>query len=121
MFAEMIQPRFENFHMVVALGKRLGFGGKLIPQFTHENQFLFRGETAELRNFFSDHAARVAQETFALKTKATLVTPLPKERVPLAQLSPDDPSTVEVFQCCIKGRRLRPVNVPPASRRDEAW
>ncbi|MEI9961174.1 MAG: hypothetical protein WDM76_08645 [Limisphaerales bacterium] len=38
----------------------------------------------------------------------TFVTHLPKELVPLAKLSPDDPTTVEVFECCINGRRFRP-------------
>jgi lysyl-tRNA synthetase class 2 len=30
----------------------------------------------------------------------TFVTHLPKELVPIAKLSPDDPTTVEVFECC---------------------
>ena len=34
----------------------------------------------------------------------TFVTHLPKELVPLAKLSPDDPTTVEVFECCINGQ-----------------
>jgi lysyl-tRNA synthetase, class II len=38
----------------------------------------------------------------------TLVTHLPKELVPLAKLSPDDPSTVEVFECCINGQEIAP-------------
>ena len=36
------------------------------------------------------------------------VTHLPKELVPLAKLSPDDPSTVEVFECCINGQEIAP-------------
>jgi lysyl-tRNA synthetase class 2 len=36
------------------------------------------------------------------------VTHLPKELVPLAKLSPEDPSTVEVFECCINGQELAP-------------
>ena len=31
----------------------------------------------------------------------TFITHLPKELVPLAKLSPDDPTTVEVFECCL--------------------
>ena len=33
----------------------------------------------------------------------TFVTHLPKELVPLAKLSPEDPDCVEVFECCING------------------
>jgi lysyl-tRNA synthetase class 2 len=36
------------------------------------------------------------------------VTHLPKELVPLAKLSPDDPTTVEVFECCINGAEIAP-------------
>jgi lysyl-tRNA synthetase, class II len=36
----------------------------------------------------------------------TFVTHLPKELVPLAKLSPDDPTTVEVFECCINGQEI---------------
>jgi lysyl-tRNA synthetase class 2 len=28
--------------------------------------------------------------------------------VPLAELSPDDPTTVEVFECCINGQEISP-------------
>jgi lysyl-tRNA synthetase, class II len=38
----------------------------------------------------------------------TLVTHLPKELVPLAKLSPEDPTTVEVFECCINGQEIAP-------------
>ncbi len=38
----------------------------------------------------------------------TFVTHLPKQLVPLAKLSPDDPSTVEVFECCINGQEIAP-------------
>jgi len=50
----------------------------------------------------------------------TFVTHLPKELVPLAKLSPDDPSTVEVFECCINGQEIAPAyteqNDPIAQR-----
>ncbi|MGI8966157.1 MAG: lysine--tRNA ligase [Limisphaerales bacterium] len=36
------------------------------------------------------------------------VTHLPKELVPLAKLAPDDPTTVEVFECCINGAEIAP-------------
>ena len=38
----------------------------------------------------------------------TFVTHLPKELVPLAKLSPDDATTVEVFECCINGQEISP-------------
>ena len=38
----------------------------------------------------------------------TFVTHLPRELVPLAKLSPDDPATVEVFECCINGQEISP-------------
>jgi lysyl-tRNA synthetase class 2 len=38
----------------------------------------------------------------------TFVTHLPKELIPLAKLSPDDPSTVEVFELCINGQEIAP-------------
>jgi len=38
----------------------------------------------------------------------TFVTHVPKELVPLAKLSPDEPGTVEVFECCINGQEIAP-------------
>jgi lysyl-tRNA synthetase class 2 len=38
----------------------------------------------------------------------TFVTHLPKQLVPLAKLSPEDPETVEVFECCINGQEIAP-------------
>jgi lysyl-tRNA synthetase, class II len=38
----------------------------------------------------------------------TFVTHLPKELVPLAKRSPEDPSAVEVFECCINGQEIAP-------------
>jgi lysyl-tRNA synthetase class 2 len=38
----------------------------------------------------------------------TFVTHLPKELVPLAKPSPDDPTTVEVFELCINGQEIAP-------------
>jgi lysyl-tRNA synthetase, class II len=40
--------------------------------------------------------------------QSTFVTHLPKELVPLAKLSPDDPTTVEVFELCINGQEIAP-------------
>lgn len=38
----------------------------------------------------------------------TFVTHLPKELVPLAKLSSEDPDCVEVFECCINGQEIAP-------------
>ncbi len=38
----------------------------------------------------------------------TFVTHLPRELVPLAKPSVEDPSTVEVFECCINGQEIAP-------------
>ncbi|MGA3283654.1 MAG: lysine--tRNA ligase [Verrucomicrobiota bacterium] len=50
----------------------------------------------------------------------TFVTHTPKELIPLAKLSPDDPTTVEVFECCINGQEIAPAyteqNDPIAQR-----
>jgi len=41
-------------------------------------------------------------------TNPTFVTHAPKELIPLAKLAPEDPSTVEVFECCINGQEIAP-------------
>jgi lysyl-tRNA synthetase class 2 len=50
----------------------------------------------------------------------TFVTHAPKELIPLAKLSPEDPTTVEVFECCINGQEIAPAyseqNDPIAQR-----
>lgn len=38
----------------------------------------------------------------------TFVTHVPKQLIPLAKLSPEDPDTVEVFECCINGQEIAP-------------
>jgi lysyl-tRNA synthetase class 2 len=38
----------------------------------------------------------------------TFVTHAPRELIPLAKLSQEDPSTVEVFECCINGQEIAP-------------
>lgn len=38
----------------------------------------------------------------------TFVTHALKELIPLAKTSPDDPTTVEVFECCINGQEIAP-------------
>ena len=50
----------------------------------------------------------------------TFVTHLPKELVPLAKLSPDDPTTVEVFECCMGSTRAPRVPARALAGRREA-
>ncbi|HVM50901.1 MAG TPA: amino acid--tRNA ligase-related protein, partial [Candidatus Acidoferrum sp.] len=55
----------------------------------------------------------VTQAVFEDWIEPTLIQPafvthLPKELVPLAKLSPEDPTTVEVFECCINGQEISP-------------
>ena len=55
----------------------------------------------------------VTQAVFEKLIEPTLIDPVfvthaPKELIPLAKLSPDDPSTVEVFECCINGQEIAP-------------
>ncbi|MEX0323147.1 MAG: lysine--tRNA ligase [Puniceicoccaceae bacterium] len=38
----------------------------------------------------------------------TFVTHVPKQLVPLAKISPEDPDTVEVFELCINGQEIAP-------------
>jgi lysyl-tRNA synthetase class 2 len=38
----------------------------------------------------------------------TFVTHFPKQLVPLAKLDPNDPTSVEVFECCINGQEISP-------------
>jgi lysyl-tRNA synthetase class 2 len=55
----------------------------------------------------------VTQAVFEKLIEPTLIHPVfvthaPKELIPLAKLSPEDPSTVEVFECCINGQEIAP-------------
>lgn len=66
---------------------------------------------AELGDAFEDF--EVTQAVFEKLIEPTLIDPVfvthaAKELIPLAKLSPDDPSTVEVFECCINGQEISP-------------
>lgn len=55
----------------------------------------------------------VTQAVFEKLIEPTLIQPvfvthLPKELIPLAKLSPEDPTTVEVFELCINGQEIAP-------------
>ena len=66
---------------------------------------------AELAKEYEDF--EVTQAVFEKLIEPTLINPTfvthaPKELIPLAKLSPEDPSTVEVFECCINGQEIAP-------------
>ncbi len=67
----------------------------------------------------------VTNQVFEKRIEPTLVQPtfvthLPRELIPLARISPDDPSTIEVFELCINGQEIAPAyseqNDPLAQR-----
>jgi len=69
------------------------------------------GLGAEIGNHYEDF--EVTQAVFEKLIEPTLIDPTfvthaPKELIPLAKLSPDDPTTVEVFECCINGQEIAP-------------
>jgi len=69
------------------------------------------GLGAEIGNQYEDF--EVTQAVFEKLIEPTLINPTfvthaPKELIPLAKLSPDDPTTVEVFECCINGQEIAP-------------
>jgi lysyl-tRNA synthetase class 2 len=66
---------------------------------------------AEIGKEYEDF--EVTQAVFEKLIEPTLIDPVfvthaPKELIPLAKLSPDDPTTVEVFECCINGQEIAP-------------
>ncbi len=66
---------------------------------------------AEIGKEYEDF--EVTQAVFEKLIEPTLINPTfvthaPKELIPLAKLSPDDLSTVEVFECCINGQEIAP-------------
>jgi lysyl-tRNA synthetase class 2 len=78
---------------------------------------------AEIGKEYEDF--EVTQAVFEKLIEPTLMDPVfvthaPKELIPLAKVSPDDPTTVEVFECCINGQEIAPgyteQNDPAAQR-----
>src|ERR1051325_448288 len=66
---------------------------------------------AEVAREYEDF--EVSQAVFEKLIEPTLINPTfvthaPKELIPLAKLSPEDPTTVEVFECCINGQEIAP-------------
>jgi lysyl-tRNA synthetase class 2 len=66
---------------------------------------------AEIGKEYEDF--EVTQAVFEKLIEPTLIDPVfvthaPKELIPLAKISPEDPTTVEVFECCINGQEIAP-------------
>jgi len=66
---------------------------------------------AEIGKEFADF--EVTQAIFEKIIEPTLINPtfvthVPKELIPLAKISAEDPDTVEVFECCINGQEIAP-------------
>ncbi|HEU5396728.1 MAG TPA: lysine--tRNA ligase, partial [Verrucomicrobiae bacterium] len=66
---------------------------------------------AEIGKEYEDF--EVTQAVFEKLIEPTLINPVfvthaPKELIPLAKISPEDPTTVEVFECCINGQEIAP-------------
>ncbi|HZL44258.1 MAG TPA: lysine--tRNA ligase [Verrucomicrobiae bacterium] len=66
---------------------------------------------AEIGKQYEDF--EVTQAVFEKLIEPTLINPTfvthaPRELIPLAKISPEDPSTVEVFECCINGQEIAP-------------
>ena len=66
---------------------------------------------AEIAREYQDF--EVTQAVFEKLIEPTLINPTfvthaPKELIPLAKLSLEDPDTVEVFECCINGQEIAP-------------
>jgi lysyl-tRNA synthetase class 2 len=66
---------------------------------------------AEIAKEYEDF--EVTQAVFEKLIEPTLINPVfvthaPKELIPLAKLSPEDATTVEVFECCINGQEIAP-------------
>ena len=66
---------------------------------------------AEIGKEYEDF--EVTQAVFEKLIEPTLINPTfvthaPKQLIPLAKLSPEDPTTVEVFECCINGQEIAP-------------
>jgi lysyl-tRNA synthetase class 2 len=66
---------------------------------------------AEIGKEFEDF--EVTQAVFEKLIEPTLINPtfvthVPKQLIPLAKVSAEDPDTVEVFECCINGQEIAP-------------
>ena len=81
---------------------------ELTPQIRRERAV---GLGAEIGKEYEDF--EVTQAVFEKLIEPTLINPTfvthtPRQLIPLAKLSAEDPETVEVFECCINGQEIAP-------------
>jgi lysyl-tRNA synthetase, class II len=112
-----------------ASGQMINFGG---PWREVKYKDLIRTETGDPEWFNRSKAEKIAgaeklglgvapqweefeitNEIFSKKIEPTLIQPtfvthLPKELCPLAKITPDDPTTLDVFELCIGGMEIAP-------------
>jgi lysyl-tRNA synthetase, class II len=81
---------------------------ELTPQARRERAVSLGAEIGKEYEDFEVTGAVFEKSIEPTLIQPTFVTHLPKELVPLAKLSPDDPTTVEVFECCINGQEVAP-------------
>jgi len=86
-----------------------------LPQSDKDEVNRFIAELSQRSDYMEKGVAdfEITQAVFEKLIEPTLIQPtfvthVPKELVPLAKLSPDDPTTVEVFECCINGQEIAP-------------
>jgi len=73
-----------------------------------KNQLGLGGDIAEGYEDFEVTGAVFEKLVEPTLIQPTFVTHLPKQLVPLAKLDPEDPTSVEVFECCINGQEISP-------------
>jgi lysyl-tRNA synthetase class 2 len=112
---ETNSPRIELDLRIAHLRNDLSTVATLSAEMSKRKEYAARG----IEDFEINQAVFEAMIE-PLLIQPTFVTHLPKELVPLAKLSPDDPTTVEVFECCINGQEIAPAyteqNDPIAQR-----
>ena len=93
----------------------------LVTKYTNEPEWFGLSREAKLK-WCDEHDIEVQPDAedfevtnavFEKRVEPTLVQPtfvthLPKELIPLAKISSDDPDTVEVFELCINGQEIAP-------------
>ena len=82
--------------------------GKIAEAALEANKTLARAVKAVAKQPEELHLRGVEKLIEPTLINPTFVTHAPKELIPLAKLSPDDPTTVEVFECCINGQEIAP-------------
>ena len=91
------------------LRERAGADWFEVPAATRRERALALG--AEIAKEFEDF--EITQAVFEKLIEPTLIQPtfvthVPKQLIPLAKVSPEDPETAEVFECCINGQEIAP-------------